>query len=80
MMNRPQATSSPDVTDSPEVSAKVTEKGREVKQQEARLAKTFEELLGDDEMTDESASDIILLAVRKWRDVASLRSLDSWHS
>lgn len=74
-MTRPKANSSPDTTDAPETSAKVEEGGPAVKQHGAKLATTFEELLGDDEMTDESASDIIR-AVRAWRDVTSLRSLD----
>jgi len=39
------------------------------------LATTFDDLLGEDEATDETADDIIR-AVRAWRDVASPRSLD----
>ncbi len=74
-MARPKATSSPDVTDSRDTSATAAEGGREANQHGVRLAMTFEELLGDDETTDESASDIIR-AVRAWRDVTSLRSLD----
>jgi hypothetical protein len=36
---------------------------------------TFDDLLGDDAATDETADDIIR-AVRAWRDVPSPRSLD----
>ena len=43
--------------------------------QEVALATTFEDLLGEDEATDETANDIIR-AVYAWRDVTSPRSLD----
>ena len=58
------------MTDSRDTSATAAEGGREANQHGTRLAMTFEELLGDDETTDESASDIIR-AVRAWRDVTS---------
>jgi len=40
------------------------------------LAMTFDDLLGDDDATDETADDIIC-AVRAWRDVPSPRSRDA---
>jgi len=43
--------------------------------QDICLAMTFDDLLGDDDATDETADDIIR-AVRAWRDVPSPRSLD----
>jgi hypothetical protein len=43
--------------------------------QEVALATTFEDLLGEDGATDETANDIIH-AVYAWRDVTSSRNLD----
>jgi hypothetical protein len=74
-MARPKSTTSPDVTDSQNVLATAAGGDRETHPHGVQLAMTFEDLLGDDETTDESASDIIQ-AVRAWRDVTSLRSLD----
>ena len=74
-MARPKSTSSPGVTDARDASATAAEGGREVHQHGVQLAMTFADLLGNDETTDERASDIIR-AVRSWRDVTSLRSRD----
>jgi hypothetical protein len=43
--------------------------------QEVCLATTFDDLLGEDDATDETADDIIR-AVQAWRAVTSSRSLD----
>jgi hypothetical protein len=43
--------------------------------QEVALATTCEDLLGEDDTTDETADDIIY-AVYAWRDVTSSRNLD----
>lgn len=74
-MTRPKSTSFPEASDAQDASTTAVEGSRGAHGHEVRLAMTFEELLGDDETTDESASDIIR-AVRAWRDVTSLRSLD----
>jgi hypothetical protein len=74
-MTRPKSTSFPEASDARDASTTAVEGRRGAHGHEVRLANTFEELLGDDETMDESASDIIR-AVRAWRDVTSLRSLD----
>lgn len=74
-MARPKSSSPPDAIDSQDASVTAADAGQKANQHGVRLAMTFEELLGDDETTDESASDIIR-AIRSWRDVTSLRSLD----
>lgn len=47
--------------------------------QDVGLAMTFDDLLGEDTTTDETADDIIR-AIRAWRDVTSPRSLNEWPS
>ena len=75
IMARPKSTSSPEVANAPDASTPGEKGDQEAHQNGVPLAMTFEDLLGDDETTDESASDIIR-AVRAWRDVTSSRSLD----
>ena len=74
-MARPKSTSSPEMADSRDASATGAEGNREARQNGVRLAMTFEDLPGDDDTIDESASDIIRV-IRAWRDVTSLRGID----
>jgi hypothetical protein len=48
---------------------------RLARNQQASLATSFEELLGDGGPADETADDMVS-AIREWRDVPSTRSLE----
>ena len=74
-MTRSNVTPAADTTPAHQAAAAST--GREaVAEGQARcLAMTFDDLLGDDDATDETADDSIC-AVRAWRDVPSPRSRD----
>lgn len=48
---------------------------RLAKSQQANLATSFEDLLGDGGPADETADEMIR-AIREWRDLPSTRSLD----
>jgi len=74
-MTRSSVTPAADTTHAPNAAA--VSPGREAlaEGQDICLARTFDDLLGDDDATDETADDIIC-AVRAWRDVPSPRSRD----
>jgi hypothetical protein len=74
-MTQPKVTSSKDRSSEYHTAAASTEQHQGSAAQNIPLATTFDELLGEDEATDETADDIIR-TVRAWRDVTSSRSLD----
>jgi hypothetical protein len=74
-MTRSSVTPAADTTHAHDAAA--VSPGREAlaEGQDIGLAMTFDDLLGDDDATDETADDIIG-AVRAWRDVPPPRSRD----
>ena len=74
-MAQPDVTPSADTTRERDTAEASTTRDELVETQGVCLATTFDDLLGEEEATDETADDIIR-AVRAWRDVMSSRSLD----